>query len=52
VREAHVRDFGVTVLEDGCAAFTPKIHEEAIAALRPVAQIATVSETLSQIGTR
>ena len=46
VREAHVRDMEVTVLEDGCAAFTPDIHATAIAALRPVARIATVAEAL------
>ena len=43
VRDAQVRDFAVTVLEDGCAAFDPETHRIAIAALRPVAQIATVA---------
>ncbi len=33
VRDAHVRDFHVTVIEDGCAAFSPKVHDEAIAGL-------------------
>ena len=47
VREAHVRDIDVTVLEDGCAAFTPEIHATAIAALRPVARIATVATALA-----
>ncbi len=47
VREAHVRDMDVTVLEDGCAAFTPDIHATAIAALRPVARIATVATALA-----
>ena len=31
VRDAHVRDFHVTVIADGCAAFSPKVHDEAIA---------------------
>jgi nicotinamidase-related amidase len=43
VRDAHVRDMDVTVLEDGCAAFTPEIHQTAINALRPVAKISAVS---------
>ena len=47
VREAHVRDMDVTVLEDGCAAFTPEIHATAIAALRPVARIATIATVLA-----
>lgn len=50
VRDAHVRDFETVVLSDGCAAFSPKVHETAIAALKPVARIATVEEMLAQIG--
>jgi nicotinamidase-related amidase len=46
VRDAHVRDFEVTVLQDACAAFDRPTHETAIAALRPVAAIATVAEAL------
>lgn len=49
VRDAHVRDFEVTVIEDGCAAFSPKVHDEAIAGLRPVAEIATVAELLASL---
>lgn len=49
VRDAHVRDFDCTVLEDGCAAFTPEIHRAAIDGLRPVARIATISEMLREI---
>ena len=37
LRDAHVRDFEATVLEDGCAAFSPEVHQVAIEALRPVA---------------
>ncbi|QCK86893.1 cysteine hydrolase [Phreatobacter aquaticus] len=50
VRDAHVRDFHVTVIEDGCAAFTPQVHAEAIAGLKPVARIATVAELIREIG--
>lgn len=50
VRGAHVREFAVTVLEDGCAAFTPALHETAIAALRPVAEISSVAVELAKLG--
>ena len=44
VREAHVRDIDVVVLSDGCAAFDDVTHQTAIAALKPVARIATIAE--------
>lgn len=50
VRDAHVREFDVTVLHDACAAFDPVVHETAIAALRPVARIASVADCLAEIG--
>ena len=49
VRDAHVRDLDVTVLSDGCAAFTPDVHDIAIAALRPVCRIATIAEALAEL---
>jgi nicotinamidase-related amidase len=51
VRDAHVRDFDVTVLEDGCAAFSPSVHATAIEALRPVCRMATVSGIMSELAT-
>jgi nicotinamidase-related amidase len=50
VRDAHVRDLHVTVLEDACAAFTPAIHAAAIEGLRPVARIATVASVMAETG--
>jgi ureidoacrylate peracid hydrolase len=50
VREAHVRDIDATVLEDGCAAFSPTTHQTAIDALRPVARIATIADILAELG--
>jgi nicotinamidase-related amidase len=44
-----VREFRVTVLEDGCAAFTQELHDTAIAALRPVAEISTVAQELAKL---
>jgi ureidoacrylate peracid hydrolase len=49
VRDAHVRDIGVTVLEDGCAAFSPQVHATAVAALKPVARMADVAEMLWEV---
>jgi nicotinamidase-related amidase len=49
VRGAHVREFQVTVLEDGCAAFTKQLHDTAIAALRPVAEISSVATELAKL---
>lgn len=50
VRDAHVRDFETVVLEDGCAAFTPQIHDTAIEALRPVCRVATIAEVTAELG--
>ena len=49
VREAHVRDFDVTVLEDGCAAFTDAVHRTAIDALRPVCRVADIATILEEL---
>lgn len=48
-REAHVRDLETVVLEDGCATFSPAIHETAIAALRPVCRVATIAQMISEL---
>ena len=50
VREAHVRDIDVTVLSDGCAAFSAEVHDTAIAALRPVCRVATIAEAMAELG--
>ena len=47
--DAHVRDFDVTVLEDGCAAFSKEVHDAAIEGLRPVARIASVAEVMEEV---
>ena len=49
VREAHVRDLDVTVLADGCAAFTAEQHRIAIEALRPVCRVATIADVLGEL---
>lgn len=50
VRDAHMRDFETVVLEDGCAAFTPQIHDTAIEALRPVCRVSSIAEALADLG--
>ena len=49
VRDAHVRDFDLTVLADGCAAFSPQVHDTAIASLAGLARIARVDEILAEV---
>lgn len=49
VRDAHVREVECTVLEDGCAAFSPQVHHSAIEGLRPVATITTIAEAMQEI---
>ncbi len=49
VRDAHVREFDCTVIEDGCAAFSEDVHRAAIEGLRPVAKIRTVADFLQSL---
>ena len=46
-RDAHVREYEVTVLSDGCAAFTDALHETALASLASIARITTVAEAMA-----
>lgn len=48
-RDAHLRDIEVTVLEDGCAAFSPDTHHVSIEALRSVARIASIAEIIHEL---
>lgn len=38
-RDAHVREYRVLVLEDGCAAFSQAVHEASMADLRTVGEV-------------
>lgn len=49
VRDAHVREFECTVIEDGCAAFSREVHRAAIDGLRPVAKILTFAEAMQSL---
>ena len=48
-RAAHVREFDAILLEDGCAAFSQKTHDEAVQALRPVGRVASIAEVTAEI---
>lgn len=50
VRDAHVRDIDAVVLGDGCAAFSAEVHATSIAALKPVARVATIAEITAELG--
>jgi len=49
VRDAHVRDIPVAVLSDGCAAFSPETHAQAIGDLATVAKCMTCAEVEAMI---
>jgi ureidoacrylate peracid hydrolase len=48
LRDAHVREYQLTVLSDGCAAFGNN-HDTALADMRTIAQVITCSEYLTSI---
>ena len=50
VRDAHVRDFQVTVLSDGCAAFSREVHKNSLADLGTVCRVATCAEAKAELG--
>jgi nicotinamidase-related amidase len=49
VRDAHVRDFNITVLSDGCAAFSPSVHHQSISDLSTIANVKNCSEAIEII---
>ena len=48
-RDAHMRDYHVTVLADGCAAPTPALHDAALADLRSVADLRACEDFIAGI---
>nr|WP_314364058.1 cysteine hydrolase [uncultured Achromobacter sp.] len=48
-RDAHMRDYHVTVLADGCAAPTPAMHDAALADLRTVADVITCKDFIGRL---
>lgn len=49
VRDAHVRDFGLTVLEDGCATYDLDVHQTHIKAMASIAQVKTCADLLAEL---
>lgn len=39
LRDAHVRDYRCVLLEDGCAAFSPAVHDATVASLASIATV-------------
>lgn len=49
LRDAHVRDFSIVLLTDGCAAFSDKAHDVAITDLSSIATTMTCAEAATII---
>jgi nicotinamidase-related amidase len=49
LRDAHVREFECTLIEDGCAAFSDDVHRAAVDGLRPIATITTIAEVMASL---
>jgi len=50
VRDAHMRDYHTVVISDGCAAFSQKIHDAAIADMSTVATVMDCKTFIQQLG--
>ena len=49
LRDAHVRDFRITLLSDGCAAFKRETHEASVADLGSICRLATCVEAAAEL---
>jgi len=49
VRDAHVRDYHVIVLSDGCAAFSAQAHQAALADMATVAEVTDSASLLHEL---
>ncbi|MDJ0629702.1 MAG: cysteine hydrolase [Rhodobacter sp.] len=50
LRDAHVRDFSLYLLTDGCAAFSREVHETSIRDLSTIAEPVTCADMEIEIG--
>ena len=48
-RDAHLRDYNVVVLSDGCAAFSEALHQASLADLASIGKVTTCSEFVSSL---
>lgn len=51
LRDAHVRDFHVILLEDGCAAFSAEAHQSAVASLSTIAEVMNCADFVATLKT-
>ncbi len=51
VRAAHVRDFAVTVVSDGCAAFSDQAHQQSLADLSSIVRVIDSAAVLHELTT-
>jgi nicotinamidase-related amidase len=49
LRDAHVRDFAIVLLEDGCAAFSEETHRTNVDALRSIADVMTCADVIAAL---
>jgi nicotinamidase-related amidase len=49
VRDAHVREFEITVLSDACASFREEQHQTALADMSSISTVCTCDEFLEQL---
>ncbi len=47
VRDAHVRDFHITVLSDGCAAFSESAHQSSLADMSSIAKVCSCQDAVA-----
>ena len=48
-RDAHLRDYKVVVLSDGCAAFSEALHQSSLADLASIGHVISCSEFVSSL---
>lgn len=49
VRDAHIREFEVVVLEDGCGSFSRELHKTAIAGLRSLCKVEMIAQAIVEL---
>lgn len=49
VRDAHVRDFHITVLSDGCAAFSDNAHQAALTDMSGIVSVCSCQQALESL---
>jgi ureidoacrylate peracid hydrolase len=49
VRDAHVRDYDITVLEDGCATFDDRVHRLHIEAMGAIAKLSNCESVMGGV---